>query len=194
MNDSIQSRTDRQLIDLLKAGDETAFAEVYDRYAENLAGFASSKLYSLEDARDIIHDLFVKLWEDREQLNITSGLKPYLFTIARYRIIDKIRRNITREEYAVMVQSLSTNHQPGVEQQIAAKELQQSIEKSLDELSPRIKEIYQLSRDEHLSISEIAEKLNLSEQTVKNQLSTALKHLRQSLTTLSAAAFLLWLS
>ena len=189
---AIKHLTDSQLIQLLKDDDEAAFAEIYKRYAKNLADFTASKLFNLEDAQDIIHDLFVKLWEDRKQLNITSNLKTYLFTITRHRIIDKIRRNITREEYAAMLQSLVNAYQPNVEQQIAAKELQQTIKNSLNELSPKVKEIYQLSREENLSIPEIAEKLQLSEQTVKNQLSTALSHLRKSLSRISLSILLLW--
>jgi RNA polymerase sigma-70 factor (family 1) len=185
---------DLELVDLLKRGDEEAFAEIYRRYAEALAGFAASKLFDLEDARDIIHDLFVRLWEERQQLQVDRQLKAYLFTLVRYRIVDKIRKNITRKDYAVMVQALVTGYEQGVEPQIAAKELQQSIDRSLLALSPRVKEIYLLSREENLSIPEIAEKLQLSEQTVKNQLSTALKHLRQSLATISTAAFIHWLS
>ena len=184
--------TDLQLINLLKDDDEAAFAEIYKRYAKSLADFTASKLFNLEDAQDIIHDIFVKLWEERKQLHITSNLKTYLFTITRHRIIDKIRRNITREEYAVMLQSLANAHQPNVEQQIAAKELQQTIENSLNELSPKVKQIYQLSREENLSIAEIAENLQLSEQTVKNQLSTALSHLRNSLSVISASILFLW--
>ena len=185
--------TDFRLVDLLTKDDEVAFAEIYKRYADSLTGFAASKLFSMEDAKDIIHDIFVKLWEDRKQLNITSGLKTYLFTIARYRIIDKIRRNVTRKEYAVMLQSLANACQPDIEQIIAAKELTQVIQNTIDTLTPKVKEVYLLSREEHLTILEIAEKLGSSEQTVKNQLSTALKHLRQSLVSLSASAFLFWL-
>jgi RNA polymerase sigma-70 factor (ECF subfamily) len=184
--------SDIELVQLLKKDDETAFAEIYKRYAKSLADFTASKLFNLEDARDIIHDLFVKLWENRKQLHITSNLKTYLFTITRHRIIDKIRRNVTREEYAAMLQSLANAHQPNVEQQIAAKELQQTIENSLHELSPKVKEIYHLSREENLSIPEIAEKLELSEQTVKNQLSTALTYLRKSLSGISSSIILLW--
>jgi RNA polymerase sigma-70 factor (family 1) len=184
--------TDDQLIILLKKDDQQAFAQIYNRYAESLAGFSASKLYSLDDARDIIQDLFVKLWENRDEVYITSNLKSYLFAITRHRIIDKIRRNITREEYASMVQSLIVPSHDGADKQVEAKELQQTIEKSLNQLPPRVREIYKLSRDEGLSNHEIAEKLNLSEQTVKNQLSAALKHLRSSLSNIGVIAFLVW--
>lgn len=184
--------TDEQLTALVKNGDEQAFAEIYNRYAESLAGFAASKLYSLDDARDILHDMFVKLWENREQLYVTSTLQSYLFAIIRHRIIDKIRKNITREEYAAAAQSLSAVYDAGIDKQVEAKELKQTIDNSLDQLSPRVKEIYKLSREEGLSNHEIAEKLNLSEQTVKNQLSAALKHLRGSLSDIGVAVFILW--
>ena len=185
--------TDEQLVILLKKGDQAAFTEIYLRYAEKLAGFAASKLYSLDDARDILHDLFVAFWETRNELNISSNLQSYLFTILRRRIIDKIRKNITREEYAIMLQSLTATHHSGTEQQIAEKELQQQIQKALDELPPRVKEIYLLSREENLNTREIAEKLNLSEQTIKNQLTVALKHLRQALGSVTLVAFAWWL-
>ena len=186
--------TDDQLIILLKKGDQQAFTEIYNRYAGKLTGFACSKLYNLDDAKDILHDLFVKLWENREQLVITSNLQSYLFAVIRHRIIDKIRKNITCEEYASIAQSLTAINQRSIDKEVEARELEQSIEKSLAQLPARVKEIYKLSRDEGLSNNEIAGKLNLSEQTVKNQLSAALKHLRKSLSTISIFVFmLLWL-
>lgn len=185
---------DLQLIDLLKKGDESAFSEIYSRYANSLAGFASSKFFDLEDGRDIIHDVFVKLWQERAQLKVDRDVKAYLFKLTRDHIVDKIRRNITRREYAAMIDPLAVRYEATIEQKIAAKEIAQSIETSLEELSPRVKEIFLLSRNENLSITEIADKLQLSEQTVKNQLSTALKHLRTSLAMVSIAALVLWLS
>lgn len=185
-----ESLSDLQLITLLKKDDERAFTAIYGRYAGSLTGFASAKLYSLEDSRDLIHDLFVKLWEERKQLQIDRNLQAYLFTLIRYRIIDKIRKNMTREDYAGMILALKLSYESETEKQIAAKELKQGVEQALEKLSPRVREIYHLSREEHLSIPEIAARLQLSEQTVKNQLSFALKHLRQSLNYLSIAALI----
>lgn len=182
------SLSDLQLIDLLKEDDEAAFTEIYARYANKLTGFASSKLYGLGDSCDVIHDVFVKLWEERKQLKVDRNLEAYLFTLIRYRIIDKIRRNITREDYVEMVLALRICHVSEIEQQITTKEIKQHIGNALEKLSPRVKEIYHLSREENLSITEIAQKLQLSEQTVKNQLTFALKHLRESLGYLSVSA------
>lgn len=177
-----QSYRDADAIALLKAGDHVAFTAIYEHYAEKLTGFANSKLFDLNDTRDIIHDIFVKLWEDRLNLSIERNLEAYLFAMVRYRIIDKIRKNITHERYAEMLSTLEVSQGPDIEQKIAVDELDQKFRKSIDQLSPRVKEIFLLSRHEDLSIQEIAIKLGLSEQTVKNQLTYALKHLRNSLT------------
>ena len=173
------------LIERLHSGDENAFSEIYQLYAASLIGFASSKLYSLEEARDLIHDIFVYLWTERKKIQIHSSLQSYLFAITRHRIIDHIRRNVTREEYAYMLHRLTLNLENNLERNMEAKDLGMFIEKVVGNLPQRTKEIYQLSRNENKSISEIAVMLNLSDQTVKNQLTTALKFLRTSLGKLS---------
>ncbi len=187
--------SDAELIRLIKQGDRAAFTEVYKRYAESLAGFAASKLYDLDDARDVLHDLFVKLWEDRYTITVDDNLRSFLFAAIRYKIIDKIRRNVTRQEYDVLLQALAEPQANGIEQLLETKELQQLVDQSLEQLPARTKQIYQLSRNEHLSITEIAQRLDLSEQTIKNQLSIALKHLRQAIAGLGILALMMdWLS
>jgi RNA polymerase sigma-70 factor (family 1) len=186
----IQQLSDIELIRLLKSDDYAAFTEIYNRYGETLAGFAGAKLYHLEDARDLLHDIFVKLWEERHTLIISGNLKSYLFSATRYRIIDKIRRNITRQDYALMMNALSTEDSNSIDRVIEAKELAECLERSLNKLPPRTKQIFQLSRNEHHTVIEIAEMLNLSEQTVKNQLTAALKHLRQSISYISITVVL----
>ena len=187
-----KSYRDADAIASLKAGDPAAFTAIYEHYSERLTGFASSKLFNLNDTRDIIHDIFVKLWEDRVNLRIERNLEAYLFAMVRHRVIDKIRKNISHERYAAMLSALEVSQHPDVEQKIALDELDKKFRKSIDELSPRVKEIFLLSRNEELSIQEIALKLYLSEQTVKNQITYALKHLRNALTTSSLTMLLLW--
>ena len=86
---------------MLNQGNREAFRLIYERYSEKLAGFAAAKLYDADDAEDVLHDVFARLWSEREQLQITGNLQSYLFSAIRYRIVDKIRRNVTRQEYAV---------------------------------------------------------------------------------------------
>ncbi|RYE19537.1 MAG: sigma-70 family RNA polymerase sigma factor, partial [Sphingobacteriaceae bacterium] len=171
---AINDLNDNQLIGLLNEGNREAFTEIYQRYAESLAGFAASKLYSLDDAKDVLHDLFTNLWTDRQELIITGSLQSYLFSAIRYRIVDKIRRNVTRQEYSAMLQVLEQQYAPDTDQMLQVKELQNTVTESLKALPAKTQHIYHLSRNEHHTIAEIAQVLNLSEQTVKNQLSIAL--------------------
>lgn len=184
--------SDQDLLRLLKEDDRAAFTEIYGRYAESLAGFAASKLYDLDDARDVLHDLFVKFWEDRHQLVVKDNLRSYLFAAIRYKIIDKIRRNVTRQEYAALLQALAAPQADTIERQLAVKELQQAVDHSLEQLPLKTRQIYQFSRQDYLSVAEIADRMSLSEQTVKNQLTIALKHLRKSLGKLGILALLLF--
>jgi DNA-directed RNA polymerase specialized sigma24 family protein len=80
---------EKDLLQRLIAGDEGAFHIFYEQYAPALTGFAAARLSSLEDARDIIHDLFVWLWEERESLVITHSIKAFLFSAVRYHIIQQ---------------------------------------------------------------------------------------------------------
>lgn len=177
--------SDLALVGLLKGGEEQAFSEIYRRYAATLMGFASARLSCLDDARDIIHDIFLKMWLERADLQIDRNLQAYLYKLVRYRVIDKIRKNDTRLAHVALGNLSPVADEAPVEQQIASRDLARQLELSLLKLSPRVREIYRLSREEHLSISEIALRLQLSEQTVKNQLSTALQHLRSSLKIIS---------
>lgn len=180
-----QINNEKELLQRLSLGDETAFASIYDLYAPSLISFAGARLISLEEARDIIHDLFVYLWAEREHLIISHSLKAFLFATTRYRIIDHIRRNVKRREYIDKLQLLPESVDGNIDNDLDAKELHLAIEKAVDQLPPRTREIYRLSRHEHLTVAEIAGQLSISEQTVKNQLTTALSHLRSFISRLS---------
>jgi RNA polymerase sigma-70 factor (family 1) len=187
----IKTITDEDLTALLKKDSKVAFTEIYRRYADSLTGFAMSKLHDMDEARDLLHDFFVKFWEDRQSLNVQENLKSYLFSSIRYKIVDRIRRNISRRSYDSLIQSLADTYEPSVELQIEAEELSLAFVRLIDNLSPRVGLIYKLSRHQNLTVSEIAAMLNLSQQTVKNQLTSALKYLRQSIKYISLLLLLL---
>lgn len=174
----------------VQQGDQAAFAQLYNRYVQPLTGFAAARLASLEEARDIIHDLFVQLWQVREQIAVTVSLRAYLFAAVRYRIIDHLRKNSNQRIYAAQLAQLpeSVSYTEDV---LHARELEQRLQQAVSELSPRVQEVFKLSRFEHLKTAEIAQKLGVSEQTVKNQLTTALSYLRARLSSLSVLLLLL---
>jgi len=184
--------SDELILQRLKQSDEQAFAMIYDRLAAGLIAYAGARLFRLEDARDIIQDVFVKLWHDRAKIDIHTGISQYLYAMVRNSVIDHIRKNAVREEYGLLLQYLGSGGSPDPLQQLQAKELAEHIEQALGALSPKVREVYRLSRERQLSIPEIAAQLQVSEQTVKNQLTTALNHLRKSLVVLPVLFW--WLS
>lgn len=178
-----------ELLRRLSAGEDLAFKELYEQYAPSLISFAAARLVSLEEAHDIVHDIFVHLWQDKENINIQLSFRAYLFAATRYRIIDHIRKNSSRKKYAEQIGKMPVHIEEEAENKLFEKELRERLDEAISQLPPRTKEVFCLSRFEHLTAKEIAERLNLSEQTVKNQLTTALSKLRVLLGKLS---FMLW--
>lgn len=179
---AIRTPSDNELLTLFKSGDEAAYAEIYKRYIAALVRFTESKLYDLEEARDLIQDLFTTLWRDRATIKIDTNLKSWLFANARYRIIDHIRKNVVRETYAEKLRTLSPPFQ-SLEEELNARELQTQINSKLSELPEKTQRIWQ-NRENGKTVEQIAGEMNLPEQSVRNQLSTAMKHLKSSFTSL----------
>ncbi|MEO5888856.1 MAG: RNA polymerase sigma-70 factor [Ferruginibacter sp.] len=186
------SSAEKILLQKLALGEAAAFSAIYEQYAPLLVSYTVARLSSLAEAKDLIHDLFVYVWEERANLCITHSLRAFLFAAVRYRIIDHIRRNATRDKYAGILLTLSDVEDTNIENELAAKDLRQTIENAVQDLPPRVKEIYQLSREQHYTVSEIATELNLSPQTVKNQLTTALGYLRSIVVKLTVLLICLW--
>lgn len=161
---------------LFSEGAAVSFLLVYDHYAPLLLKYAASRLKDIDDAADLVHDVFLKAWVNHKHVR---AVKPYLYTLLRHRLIDHIRRNASRTEYVEMLRTLATEPTVDLEEYIDAKDLQQFLNRALGQLPPRTRQIFRLRRDNHLSISQIAHHLNISEQTVKNQLSNAHNQLRK---------------
>lgn len=169
---------DDKLIEEFRNGDEEAFAKIYEHYAESLIAYGANRVESIEEAHDIIHDLFVNLWEKRASLTIQQSLKAYLFTALHRRIINHYRKNTYRAVYAEQLQRMEHQYLQGPDKELEAKEMRALVESAVDTMPAKMREIYRLSRDEHLTIKQIAEKLNIAEQTVKNQLHRAITIIR----------------
>lgn len=171
---------------MLKDGNRDAFNEIYERFWLKLFVVAAKRIRSRDDAKDIVQDLFISLWLKRESLEIHASLSAYLFTAIKYRIINHIESNIVRGSYLESLSKALVDYDNSTHETIIKRDLEQFISSGIDQLSPKVKEVFVLSRKENLSIDEIAQRLNLSDQTVKNQISKAIKMLRIHLSDFSA--------
>ncbi|MFS8616973.1 MAG: sigma-70 family RNA polymerase sigma factor [Solitalea sp.] len=178
-------RSDDEVNSLFREGPADSFLMVYDRYAPKLLQYAASRLRNMDDAADLVHDVFMKAWLTRDRVR---EIKPYLYTLLRHRLIDHVRKNVSRQEYLEILRTLSSGQVVYLEPELHARDARQFISRALVQLPPRTREIFRLRRFDHLSIRQIALHLNISEQTVKNQLSNAHNWLRKSMAGLQLLA------
>ena len=166
-----------ELVIKLQQGDTTAFKILYEKYAPRLKAFSSRFNFTLEESEDIVQETFIKIWENRETIIPTSSFNTFLITIAKHLIYNQIRHSVYRKNYSKEILYVSShNSTPGNE-----RDLQQLIEKSIKKLPEKCRQVYQKSRIEGYSNSEIATEMNISQSTVENQLNKALKRLKQSM-------------
>lgn len=175
------ARSDDELVALLRNGDAAAYTVIYNRYFDALYLQARQKLNNAEEAQDIVHELFTALWTKREVLEIKTSLTAYLYGAVRNRILDLIAHQQVESKYMRSLQDYLSQGTCITDHAIREKLLVQLIEKCIAALPDKMRAIFELSRKEKLSHKEIAEQLNLSEQTVKKQVNNALKILRTKL-------------
>lgn len=171
---------DAALVRALAADDEQAFAELYERYWEPLHAQACRKLRCSLEAEEIVQDLFVTLWRKRHTAAIQQ-LNAYLFTALKYRIIDCLRAQMVRKEYAAANPTRSVLPDRGTEHTVAAADLSAALAASVGSLPGPAQQVFRLSRLEHRSVPEIAAQLRVSPKTVEYHLARSLKLLRHYL-------------
>jgi RNA polymerase sigma-70 factor (family 1) len=172
------SYSEQELLNLIKEGSYPAFTEIYERHWHSLFGSAYNILRDKEACMDILQDIFVWFWENRSTWQLTS-CKGYLLTAVKFKTANYIRNAKSR---GLVIHQLTaaelSNHK---DEPYEVRQLEELIRSIADRLPDRCREIFQLSRYNYLSNKEIASKLQISEKTVENQLTIALRRLRQKL-------------
>ena len=167
---------DKELYLKLKEGDERAFQTLFRKYYSAMCHFASQFLNDSELAEEIVQDMFVKIWEKRAVLNIETSVKHYFFRSVRNHCLNQIQHEKIKKQYANKVLE-TAQHEINTEQYYLEVDLIRRIEKSIDSLPPKRKEIFRLSREQGLKYKEIAEILGISVNTIDNHIATAIKKL-----------------
>jgi RNA polymerase sigma-70 factor (family 1) len=181
--------SDEELSKLLRSGDQSAFKEIYERYKFILHAHALNKLRNRTDAGDVIQDLFIYLWEKREIIEFKGNLSGYLYTAMRNAVLNKIAGLGVRTRYADSIKALPENFVFETDHLIRERQLIQLIEDEIALLPAKMREVFEFSRKHHLSHKEIADRMNISEQTVSKQVSNALKILKVKLGPLFSLIF-----
>ena len=175
----LTNKSNKELILLLRKGDMAAFDAIYNKYCLKLHEFVLRYLKQEEDAEGIVQEVFIKIWEARGKIDVYASFESFLFTIAYNTIISLLRKRVSEtksREYLKSLQQIDTADT--IIDELQFKDLYQRLHSLLQQLTPRQKEIYVLSREEGMTHNEIAQKLNISESTVNNHLVTTLKYLK----------------
>ena len=168
-----------ELIKLLRKGDMVAFDAIYNKYCHKLHEFVFMYLKQEEDAEEIVQEVFLKIWQSRDKIDIYTSFESFLFTIAYNATMSLLRKRVSETKSRDYLKSLQqTDTTEKVIDEIQFKELNQKVQALLNLLTPRQKEIYLLSREEGLTHEEIARKLTISESTVNNHMVRVLKFLK----------------
>lgn len=173
-----RKRSDQELIALLKQQDHGSFTEIYRRYWAVLFRHARKMLYDDEEASDIIQDIFTLLWTKAVYIEINSSLSSYLYAMVRHKVFTRISRSKLKNAHLDSLESFIQNGVYSTDDWIQEKELTASIESEVARLPGKMREIFELSRKEHLSYQQIAERLKVTDHTVRKQISNALKVLK----------------
>lgn len=170
--------SDHELLSLIKEGDHAAFKSLYEKYWQLLYVAACKIIKDEDEAKDVVQEIFVSLLNKRTSIDIKGSISNYLYMAVRYKVLDSISRKKVRTDYLDSLNDyISTGDYP-TDRLLIEKEINAEMEKEIQNLPARMKEVFELSRKKELSHKEIAETLNISDKTVKKQISNAIKLLK----------------
>ena len=176
-----QTNEDSKWLIALSAGDFNAFNVLYEKYHRALYCFALKLSKNPHEAEELVQSVFVTVWETRQTIDPSKSFSAYLFSIARNRFYDMLRKRVTENCYAAYLFQQNKLFADDLEKELEDKEINEIIHKLLQQIPERQQEIFRLSRHENLSYKQIAGKLQISENTVDTQIRKVLNFLRKEL-------------
>ncbi len=169
---------EKQLLLSVAHGDEASFSQLYAHYAPLLYPYVLKLVKMPALAEDVIQDIFLKLWEARAKLTEVKNFPGYLFTIARNHTLN-ILQNLTRSQKA-MASLVGSFKEQRFDDEVLVNDYSQFVEKVLQSISPRSREIFRKCREQGLTYDEVAQEIGISKNAVK-------KHMVQVLRTFKVA-------
>lgn len=179
MQEHLNTLSDGQLISLIRKGNQLAFSQLYERYWKKLYIYAYNILNNKELSEDVLHEVFTNVWLNKKTLEIFN-IQGYLLISVRNRAISTLNKVRTFTELDKKIVA-SLKIPPEVDSRLNYQDLKESIYQATQDLQDRCREIFFMSRYEGYSNKEIAHHFKISQRTVENQLSIALKHIRSYL-------------
>ena len=165
----------------MKAGDQTSFKELYLLYAPKLFSFSLKYLSSHDEAEEIVQEVFIRIWEKRNNIDENQSFSSYIIQAAKHRIFNGFRKKVNEQAYLDFLIHADKSSKNFTQLEVEYQEVKRKAENAIEAMPPKRQEIFRLSREAGLKNKEIAEKLQISIKTVENQMGQALKYLREEL-------------
>lgn len=159
-------------------GDTAAFHTLFNYYKDPVYHVAMRMLHSQSRSEDLVQEVFLKIWINREKLSQLNSFAAWLNTITRNHIYNALRRQAFEELIVEKIELSHPSQTEGILEQMSFRELQDSLQKVISTLTPQQKKVFELSRMQGLKHDEIATQLNISSETVKKHISDALRIIR----------------
>lgn len=170
-----------EIIAELAKGNESSLEALFDYYYPRLYSFSKSFFKVEHGIDDILQEVFVKIWQNRKNIKTPSTFNSFVFTIARNLLLNEIRRNLNQQNLKDEVREIAVAKEFSLIKQVEYEDLKEKVDNIIEELPPRQKEIFILSRSEGLSHKEIAKKLGITPKTVEYHITLVLRKLRRRL-------------
>lgn len=171
--------TDADVLGRLKAGRQDAFESIFKSYYPQLVGVAESMLRERAAAEDVVQDVMVELWRRRENMDVATSLRAYLFRAVRNRALNQLRHQKVAPRADPGAAELVSI--PATDRDFETREINRALRAAVAGLPDRCREVFELSRIQRLSYAEIATALDISVKTVEAQMGKALRVLREAL-------------
>lgn len=178
MNSMDVSTQERERVLRLIEGDEDAFCWLYSHYKDQVLFFAQRFLKSSDYAEDVLQDVFSNIWVGRRIINPDIPFGAYLFTIVKNRVLNQIRDLEKQQSLREKMLECAVDYNEVTQDKILSDDLRAIIQKAYASMTPRQQEVFRMSREGQLSYKEIAEKLDISVNTVHEHVASALHIIR----------------
>jgi RNA polymerase sigma-70 factor, ECF subfamily len=172
-------QSDHDIVLKIKQGDETAFNSLFYQYHGRVFNLCRKFLSRKEDAEEVVQTVFLAVWENRNQLDENQPIIAYILTITKHWIYNFLKKRVYRKAFLDYLETRNDSLDFVTEDEISYHDLQNLLEKLMEEMPPKRKEIFHLSKIEGLSYREISQRLSITESTVNTQITKALEYIRK---------------
>ncbi|PUV21779.1 sigma-70 family RNA polymerase sigma factor [Sphingobacterium sp. DR205] len=170
---------EKEMLSDLRLGSQTAFRQIYSLYSGRIYLNIRKMVKSEQDAAELLQEVFIKVWDKRELIDIEQSFRSYLFQIAKYTVYNFIRKNNLEKQIQAYLSLHNTQLYTHVEEQLNEKQDEQWLSQTIEQLPPQRRLIYRLCKIEGKSYAEVSTLLRISTSTINDHIVKATKYIKE---------------